>query len=172
MQKSNVLIRDAKIAAISTDGTLVEGTEASVPGLEIVDGSGMVMTAGMVAAYSQLGVSEINLEAATVDSQVDEKGPGPALDMRHAFNPASVVVQVNLVEGVTHAMVAPRPGPDPLAGTGAIFNLHNGLEVAGSNAMFGVVSSTIAPMVGGSRAAVLGRLYRGFSGLRSFRARN
>lgn len=167
LQKSSVLVRGDKIVRVG----LAENVAAE-SGIEVVDGGGMVLTSSLFAAYSQLGLNEIDLEAATVDSRVDENGPGPAFDIRRAFNPASVVVSVNLVEGVTHAMVAPNPGPDPLAGTGAVFNLSNGQELPDSSAMFGVVSSTIAPMVGGSRAEVLGRLYRGFAGLSGFRLRN
>ncbi len=161
---TSVVVKDGQIVAIGSDVQFPAGAQ-------VLSGKGLVMTPGLFAAYSQLGLDEINLEASTIDSMLDDTGYGPAFDVQYAINDESVVIDVTRVEGVTHAIVAPRVGPDPLAGFGAAISLSSPSTLLQPRvAMFGQVGSNIATKVGGSRAEVIARLRRGLEDLRGFRA--
>ena len=74
--------------ALIVDGRLVGlGEGFDVPAdAERFDGTGKIVTPGLFAAYTQLGLVEIDLEATTVDSVLSEQGVGPAFDVQYAFN--------------------------------------------------------------------------------------
>ncbi|NKC00438.1 MAG: amidohydrolase family protein [Pseudomonadales bacterium] len=165
----SVLVQDGRVTVISPN------TVDTLPDdVRIVNGEGMVLTPSLISAYSQLGLDEIDLEASTVDSLLDPLIPavGPAFDVQYAFNARSVVVDVNLVEGVTHTIIAPRPGSDVMAGLGAFANLGKGRVDAAKIAMFGDVGANAAAKIGGSRAAAIGKLRFALENLASFRPRN
>ena len=101
LQRVDILVEDGRIAAMAPDLSS-EGVAT------VIDGQSLIATPGLMTAYSQLGLDEIDLEVTTVDSKVDVLGFGPSLDVSYAFNPHSSVIEVNLVEGVTHGIIAPR----------------------------------------------------------------
>lgn len=162
---TDVLLVDGLIAQV--------GTGLTAPGVtEVIDGRGLHMTAALFTARTQLGLDELDLELTTVDSRLGEFGlTGPAFDIQYAFNPASVAVNVNLVEGVVYGVLAPRVGPDLLAGYGAVANFGTGKLLARRTAMFGASGAVVAAKFGGSRAENIGRLRRALSALPGFRAR-
>ena len=168
MRDVNLLVKDGRIARISRDTI-----DNPLEDVRIVDGAGMVLTPSLIGAYSQLGLDEIDLEATTVDSILNPLIPAVsfAFDVRYAFNAKSVVVDVNLVEGVTHTIIAPRPGSDIMAGLGAFANLAKGQIDTPNIAMFGDVSANAAKKIGGSRAAAIGKLRFALESLESFSAR-
>lgn len=164
---TDLLIQDGKVRSIGEARTM-DLPEA----ITRVDGTGHVITAGLFLAHTQLGLDEIDLETTTIDSRLDATGVGPAFDVQYAFNPASVVTAVNLVEGVTHGVIAPRAGPDPLAGVGAAVDYANGRVIQPRLAMYADIGARMAPTVGGSRAETLGRLRRTLTELPSLRVRS
>ncbi|RPI13460.1 MAG: amidohydrolase [Lysobacterales bacterium] len=141
----DVLIRGAKVHTAGERGTLddadvsirggriveVGQALAAPPGATVVEAAGRPLTPGFFGGITAIGVEEISLEPSTVDNSPthgDGKGafePRPEFDVTRAFNPDSVVIGVNRLEGVTHAMVAPSAseGGTVLAGQGAVARL-------------------------------------------------
>ena len=157
-----VLVDDGVVTAI--------GEDLDVPiDYEIVDGAGRIVTPSLVAGHTFLGLDEIGGEPSTVDAILSNGGSGPAFDVQYAINPASVLFPVSRVEGVLHAVVAPRPGNDPLAGIGAGIRLTTDDPVlAPQLALFGAVDPNTAGYVGGSRAEVFGRIRRALTEARRY----
>ena len=156
LRDATVLIAGGRIEAVGAD------IEAPFEYRQI-DAAGKIVTPGLIESYSQLGLVEIWAEGTTVDSQVEEYAVGPSLDVRFAVNPASTLMAVNRMGGVTRAVVAPVPGADPLAGLGA--TIHLGLDnvlVASRVALFGDVRPEAAGFTGGNRAVLLQRLNGAF----------
>jgi imidazolonepropionase-like amidohydrolase len=87
-----------------------------------------------------------------------------AFDVVDALNPWSMLIPVNRVEGLTHAVVGPSVGDGLFAGRGAVIHL-GGLDEANADmvvkspaAMFAVLGETGAEHAGGSRSAAMARL--------------
>src|ERR1700733_8117478 len=154
MEKTDVLIRDGKIAAIgqklraSSDVTLIEA-------------NGRPLTPGIFAGLSQIGVDEISGEASTVDDSLKFKAPDheqqwrPEFDITLAYDPQSTLVPIARIEGLTWTVLAPVPGDTIIAGQGAAVTL-DGREDAmlpDSRTLFVQLGSKGKEFSGGSRAA-------------------
>ena len=156
LESATVLVSDGVINAV--------GADLDVPsGFTIIDATGRVVTPGLIESHSQLGLVEIGGEVTTVDSQVKEFPSGAAFDVRYALNDASTAIAINRRDGITRAVVAPRPANDPLAGWGVVIRLTDReMLVQLETGMFGAIGSASSSFVGGSRSAVIQRLRRGF----------
>ena len=95
----DVLIRGDEIKRV---GRELAGAEACVR----IDGSGKVLTAGLVDSHSSLGLVEVNLEGATHD----QSGTGPSSRVVDGYNPLSSVIPVARNGGLTSAMPVPTGG--------------------------------------------------------------
>ncbi|MEM9496113.1 MAG: amidohydrolase family protein [Pseudomonadota bacterium] len=117
IENGDVIIRDGRIAAIGPD------LEAPA-GANVIDASGKVVTPGVIAPLSALGLAEINLDAEANDISPDDDFPlGAALDAVDAFNPSSTLIAVNRAGGVTRAFSSPSAGSSLFAGRGAVVDL-------------------------------------------------
>ncbi len=114
---TSIEIRGERIHAVTT------GAEARASGgCAHIDGAGRVATAGLVDAYSAVGLIELGSERGTHD--VDNRHPAQpadatvraAVETAWAWNPRSVVLPVTRLEGVTTVIGAPEGGI--LAGQG------------------------------------------------------
>ena len=97
-----VVIKDGKIAAI--------GANLAPPaGARVIDAHGQVLSPGIVAASTSLGVEEVEGVASTHD---EAAGPeiGAAFDIAYGVNPASTLIPIAREAGVTRAVVTPVPG--------------------------------------------------------------
>ena len=117
-----VIIRNGRIAAA--------GLNVGIPqGAEMVDARGKWVTPGIVAGFSRLGLSEIDLGG---DGTTDDKangGPfGAAIDIAPAVNPNSSTIPVNRADGITRAVVAPNVAKSIFAGQGAVIDLGADME--------------------------------------------
>lgn len=158
-------------AGVLTDATILvlDGVVQAVgsglpvpPGYAVVDATNAVVTPGLVAPYTRFGIEEIELEASTRDDAVVAYPLGPALDVADAFDDSSTLYAVNRRDGVTRAVVAPRPGNDPLAGWGALIRLSEREQLFDTRiAMFGTLATN--EFTGGSTAAVIHRLREGLA---------
>jgi imidazolonepropionase-like amidohydrolase len=144
-----VLIRNGRIAAA--------GTHVSVPpGAQVIDARGKWVTPGIVAGFSRIGLTEIDLGG---DGTTDDKangGPfGAAIDVAPAVNPANSTIAVNRADGVTRAVVAPNVARSIFAGQGAVIDLGADLEPITRARVFQFVEfgETGADAAGGSRAS-------------------
>ena len=144
-----VIIRNGRIAAA--------GLNVGIPqGAEMVDARGKWVTPGIVAGFSRLGLSEIDLGG---DGTTDDKangGPfGAAIDIAPAVNPNSSTIPVNRADGITRAIVAPNVAKSIFAGQGAVIDLGADMEPITRARLFQFVElgETGADTAGGSRAS-------------------
>ena len=129
-----------------------------------IDAAGKIVTPAFIESYSHFGLIEIEAETTTNDAALLEYPLGPAFDVSLALNPASTLIAVNRMDGVSRAISAPRPGVDPLAGLAAAVSLGTGgFLLEPKTALFGHIGAASAELAGGSRAAVMQRLRRALS---------
>ncbi len=158
LENATILVLDGLVQAVGVDLPVP-------PGYALVDAMDAVVTPGLVAPYTRFGIQEIELEASTRDDAVEAYPLGPALDVADAFDDASTLYAVNRRDGITRAVVAPRPGNDPLAGWGALIRLTEREQLFDTRvAMFGSLASNA--FTGGSTAAVMQRLREGLANAR------
>lgn len=132
-----IAIRDAEVhagpgqvlerATVVISGGVVRGVakDLAIPaGAQVIEGKGKVVTAGLIAAQTSLGLVEISLEDTARRGSFGDGGATPvhaAYDVRDSYNPMSVAIPVARAQGVTAAVVPPAGGL--LAGTSAAFAL-------------------------------------------------
>ena len=111
-----VVVRDGRIVAAG-------GMQFKLPaGAQVIDARGKWVTPGIVAGFSRLGLSEVDLSAQGAD---DSSADGPftaALDVVPGINPLNTTIAVNRADGVTRALVAPNAGKNIFAGQGAVID--------------------------------------------------
>ena len=131
---TNATIYTADAAGVIQGGTLVMqndrilavGKDVKVPaGASVIDGSGKILTPGFFAPLSGFGVTEVDGVSETNDRASGNKRYSAAIDMADAYNPRSLRIAINRVEGVTRAMVSPEPrkGGGVFSGHGAVVSL-------------------------------------------------
>jgi len=158
LEDATVVIRDGKIAAV--------GKGAAIPsGARTIDGTGKVVTAGFVEAYTTVGLITIELEAGANDGQVadtptDQDRVHAAFRVIDAYDPDAITIPVARTGGVTSAVSV--PGGALIAGQSAWLSLADGASaddaVRAPAAMNGNLGNAGAPAVGGSRGAAVERL--------------
>lgn len=117
IENADVIVRGGVIVAVGQDLAVPEGARA-------FDAKGRIVTPGLFAPWSQLGLVEIGLDDESNDSSPDGDYPlSAALDAADAFNPNSTLIPVNRAGGVTRAVAAPTPGSKMFGGLGAIVSL-------------------------------------------------
>ena len=119
IENGDVIIRGGRIAQV--------GADLSAPaGARVIDGAGKVVTPGIFAPMSSLGLVEISL-----DAEANDAGPqqglgfplGAALDATDAIRPESTLIPINRAGGVTRAVTAPSPGDSLFGGRAAVIDL-------------------------------------------------
>jgi imidazolonepropionase-like amidohydrolase len=159
IEGGTVLIRDGRIAAV--------GVQVEIPaGASVIDARGKVVTPGLIDPLSTIGLAEVSQERSTVDTRVDNDRFSVALDAADAFNPRSILIPVNRIEGITRAVVVPdRVSGSVIAGRSAAVNfVDTGQPVdrrhVAVHASFGEGGAALA---GGARTAALTRLREALS---------
>jgi hypothetical protein len=157
LDDTDVLVRDGKIAQI---GKAIVAADARV-----LEASGRPLTPGLFGGLTALGLEDVSAEVATVDhaytpgalAPPQPMGLRPEFDVSHAYNPASLVIPVQVVEGVTFTMLAPSaaPGGSLIGGQGGLATLDgHGIDLLpGSKSLFVALGSGAAALTGNSRAA-------------------
>lgn len=157
LERADVLIRNGRISEVGSG--LVAGAGATV-----IDAQGRPLTPGLFGGITGLGVEEVELEPSTVDrstvygSSVGAVfAPRPEFDVTLAYNPDSVAIGVNRIEGITFAMVAPTALADGtmFAGQGAIARLDGRVDAFAptSRTLFLDLGASATASAGKSRAA-------------------
>lgn len=117
IDNGDVIIRDGLIAAIGQDLTAPDGAT-------VINAQGRIVTPGIVAPWSQIGLEEISLDEEANDaSTTDGFAISAALDAADAFNPASTLLAINRAGGVTRALSAPEPGAKMFGGKAMLVDL-------------------------------------------------
>lgn len=163
------------------DGTVVKdatvvvkgGEIAQVGGAELRTGAAVhapVVTPGLIAADTRLGLIEIDLEKSTRDdARATEHPVRAAYDASRAFHADSSLIQVQAIAGITSAAVAPAGGL--LSGQVAWVDLVHG-DHRGALVRAGVaVGGSLGRSYGGSRAAALAMLREVLTDAQVYRAR-
>jgi imidazolonepropionase-like amidohydrolase len=148
VEGGTVVVRGGKVVAA--------GAGVSVPaGMETVDAEGHYVTPGIVAAFSRVGLTEVDAVGGTNDRSAPRTRFSAGLDIAPALNPMGSPIAVNRAAGVTRAIVAPGGSSNLFAGQGAVVDLADDMDMvtrprALQYVAFGEAGSTKA---GGSRAA-------------------
>ncbi|HEY0625967.1 MAG TPA: amidohydrolase family protein [Allosphingosinicella sp.] len=148
IEGGTVVVRNGRIVAA--------GGGVAVPaGAEVVDATGKWVTPGLIAAFSQVGLTEVDAVAASNDTSADDSPFSAAIDVTPAINPRASGVSVSRGGGITRAVVAPSTGKSIFAGQGAVIDLGSDMEpITRARAFqYVVFGESGADEAGGSRAA-------------------
>ncbi len=158
------------------DGLILRvGRDAEIPaGARIIDGTGKVVTPGLIDSRTQIGVVEIGAATGTVDSRTTDPHITASFNPLDGINPSSVVIPVTRVEGITRVMVVPGNGASILAGQGVLVDLGAGPVTAmvtrNPAAMFATLGEGGAAMAGGARSAAMQQLREAVLNARDYAA--
>jgi len=121
MPGGTVVVRNGRIVAA--------GMNVPIPqGAQMVEARGKWVTPGIVAGFSRLGLSEVDLSGGLTDDKA-ESGPfGAAIDVAPGINPNDSTIAVNRADGVTRAIVAPNVARSIFGGQGAVIDLGADME--------------------------------------------
>lgn len=149
VERGTILIEDGTIRAV--------GSNVAIPaGATRIDATAKIVTPGLFDSLSRIGLVEVNQVDATADAGNENDRITAALSVADALNPASSLIAVNRIEGLTHALVAPEVGKSLIAGQAAVIRLSGvDLVLRSPAAMFAVLGETGAEKAGGSRAAAI-----------------
>lgn len=154
VDNGTIVVRDGRIVAA--------GGGVAVPaGLRVVDAKGAVVTPGLIAVNTALGLVEVNSVDGSVDTKTKNSGISASFDVQYGLNPASTLIPIARLGGVTHAVVMPDYDDSdqerelPFAGKAAMISLGEGANILhrpGIGMML-ELGEDGAARVGGSRAA-------------------
>ncbi|MBB5708038.1 amidohydrolase family protein [Sphingopyxis panaciterrulae] len=165
-----LLIRDGRIAAVGAD-------VAVPPDATRIDASGKVVTPGLVAAGTALGLIEVRMVAATDDRGTHKRDLSAAFDAGYGLNPDSLLVPVARLGGITRAIATPAyddaPGRELLfAGQAAAVALAGRpMLMRRGVAMVLEMGEGGAERAGGARGAELVMLRALFAEVRDYKMR-
>jgi imidazolonepropionase-like amidohydrolase len=161
IKDGTVIIKDGRIAAV--------GANLAIPaGARVIDAGGHVVTPGLVASDTNLGAREVSEgEASTNDDAGATDSISAAFDVALGLNPASMVIPVARMGGVTRAVVTPelpgrgdKKGEKLFAGQAAVIDLSgNANSITRAHvAIAAELGVGATSHLGGSHASVLQRL--------------
>ncbi len=137
---SRILIQNATVITATDQGTLLETDVLIDKGIItkvdqnieatdafIIDATNKIITPGLIAPHSTLGLIEIELEPATRDDSTDHYSAG--FSIVDAFNPSSVLIPYNRSGGITSAIVVPSSGSGIYSGMASVFKTDGLLKI-------------------------------------------
>src|SRR5256714_14182619 len=156
---ATVLIRDGKIAAV--------GAGVAVPSdATRIDAAGKWVTPGLIDGGGQLGLVEIGAVAGTREGTLQGDTVAAAFNVTEGINPASAVIPVTRIEGITTVLATPTG--NLVSGQAALIDLDGAtIEQMVVKSPAGMVldgSESGKEYTGGSRAGLAGRVRRGVRG--------
>jgi imidazolonepropionase-like amidohydrolase len=117
----SVLIDDNKISKVST---------SSLRGDLVINGTGKILTPGIISTDTEIGIVEIGALSVTRDDSSNLYQIG--FSIYDAFNPNSVLIPWNRSNGITSTLTLPQNTNSPIGGLGSFFILDSKLEISGS----------------------------------------
>lgn len=161
LESATILLRDGKVEKILEESSAISGYQQ-------IDATGKVVTPGLFAAYTALGLEEVSLSAGTVDarSKASEfSKTGAALDVSYAVNPDSSLIDITRIAGITTAATGIMRSETLFHGQGAIISLGDKTApVIKAKAFINMLASDNgAEKIGSSRAALWPTLRQAFS---------
>jgi imidazolonepropionase-like amidohydrolase len=157
IENATVLIRDGRIAAV--------GAGVAVPqGATRVDAAGKWVTPGLIDGAGQMGLREISAIQGTNEATLQGNDVAAAFNVLEGINPASMLIAVNRIEGVTTTLAVPNGRL--IWGQAALIDLDGAtieaMRIKSPAAMVADLSEGAKEAGGGSRAGVAQRLRRVF----------
>jgi imidazolonepropionase-like amidohydrolase len=157
IEHATVLIRDGRIAAV--------GTGVAIPAdATRIDAAGKWVTPGFIDGGGQMGLVEIGAVSGTREGRVDGDTIAAAFNVAEGLNPASQLIPVTRVEGITTTLAS--PGGHLVSGQAVLIDLDGAtIEQMLVKSPVGIVadlSEGAKDEGGGSRAAVVQRLRTAF----------
>ena len=165
VEDATILVADGRIASVVAHGAVPAGAR-------IVEGKGRIVTPGLIAAATQIGLGEVGGTAEEGSAGV-AKGPlGAAFDLSYAVDANALTVQQARADGLAWAFLYPSGSAGaPFDGEGAVLRI--GPSGAGVQrpraAMFASIGSGSADAIGGSRAAAWQLLRNALAEARAWR---
>jgi imidazolonepropionase-like amidohydrolase len=158
IENATVLIRDGRIAAV--------GTKVAVPaGATRIDASGKWVTPGLINGAGQMGLREIQSVQNTNEAFQSTSEVAAGFNVAEGINPASVLIPVNRIEGITSTLAWPTG--QLIAGQGVMIDLDGttieAMIVKSPAAILADLSEGSKDEGGGSRAGAAARLRRVFN---------
>ena len=134
-----ILIQNATVITAS-DSQVLENTDVLIEGGFIVaiggnliandaiqiDASNQIVTPGLIAPHSQIGLMEIQLERETRDDSTKYFSAG--FSIVNAFNPSSTLIPYNRSGGITSAIVIPSSAKAIYSGLASVFKMDGELD--------------------------------------------
>ena len=149
IQGGTVVIRNGRIVAA--------GAGIRIPAdAQVIDATGKWVTPGIVAGFSRLGLSEVDLSVPGSEDTNAESGPfSAAIDVVPSVNPLATTIAVNRADGVTRAIVAPSTAKNIFAGQGAVIDTGADMDpiTAARRFQFVELGESGAGTAGGSRSS-------------------
>ena len=118
--KGNIQIEEDKIKRISS---------SNLQGDFNIDAKGKIVTPGLIATDTEIGIVEIGALSVTRDDSADMYKIG--FSIYDAFNPNSTLIPWNRSNGVTTSLTIPQNTSSPIGGMGSLFVLDGKLNVTG-----------------------------------------
>jgi len=166
IENATVLIRDGRIAAV--------GANVAVPaGATRIDAAGKWVTPGFIDGAGQMGLREIGAVQNTNESALRGNDVAAAFNVLEGLNPASALIAVNRIEGITSTLAVPTGSL--IWGQAALIDLDGAtieaMRVKSPAAMVADLSEGSKDAGGGSRAGVAQRLRRVLNDAREYATR-
>tara|TARA_B100001250_G_C19807206_1_gene793943 strand:+ start:997 stop:2283 length:1287 start_codon:yes stop_codon:yes gene_type:complete len=129
----NILIEEKMIKRVSP---------SNLQGDFVIDASGMIVTPGLIATDTNIGIVEIGALSVTRDDSSEIYKIG--FSIYDAFNPNSTLIPWNRSNGITSALTIPQNTSSPIGGLGSFFVLDGKLNITGTKdlVMTGVVGGS------------------------------
>ena len=146
------LNQESFIGDILIEGdTILEVSTQSLKGDVVVDASNKIITPGVIAPDTQIGILEIGAISETRDGDSNIYSMG--FSVYDAINPNSTLIPWNRSNGVTSAITLPDFNWDPLSGMASFLLLDGSLRVNGMPDV--ALTGEIGALSSGSRAESL-----------------
>jgi len=120
----NVLIDGDKIKRVSS---------SNLQGDFVIDATGKILTPGMIATDTEIGIVEIGALSVTRDDSSKMYKIG--FSIYDAFNPNSTLIPWNRSNGITSTLTLPQNTASPIGGLGSYFVLDSKLQISGTKDM-------------------------------------
>ena len=188
--ESKIAITGAKVYTMAEQGVLEIGTvlirngviEQVIPGDKAPEGyntitaNGKVVTPGLIAAKSSLGLLEVGMSAGIVDSEVSYQQPGKlgtTIDSQYAINMQSSLINITRVDGVTTAATGVESSNTLFQGMGSVISLGDKVSpIIKAQAYMSLnLAGAAAEALSGSRASLWPELLRAFAEAASLQGR-
>jgi hypothetical protein len=154
LQNADVLVGNGVIRAVG------KGLSAA-PGAQVIDAQGRPLTPTLFGGITEIGLEEVSGEKTTVDASVGlgagtkEMSVRPEFDVTLAYNPESVLVPVERIEGIGWTLLGANTteGGSIIGGQGGVVRLDGSPDPVGPRVLFVNLGSDASGLTGNSRAA-------------------